>query len=128
MDRRVLVVSFTVWVILLAVGGKWVANPMLHPPRAELRDITAEDTIKAFPWRLAGLQSSEPGIASYARQLEDDDNPRPASTFDYQGWAFREARSRLLIFFFVWMAGGILLHWVLARIFNDSPKRAPAMN
>lgn len=110
--------GLALWVSLLGLGGKWVANPVLRPPRPAVAQITAEETAKTFPFRLASLPNTQSAIGGYARRLESEEATPPAVPFDYDDWAFREVRKRLIAFFIVWTVGGGLAVWLGRRWFH----------
>lgn len=128
MNKRVTLIAFAVWITLLGLGVRWAASPVLKPPKSNLYEITPEETARAFPLHLARLESAQPGFGSYARRLEEEDtnsSGSPVPSFNYEDWAFRESRKRLIFFFALWSSGGLVSHYLLARVFRDAKPPQP---
>jgi len=117
MSRKCLLAGMAVWLTLLGLGVLWATNPLARPPDSNLAKITVEQTREAFFIRLAALPAGKPSIVSHAKAAEhalEEGEPRPPMLFDYEEWAFRELRARLLLFFVAWVVSGLLMLW-LAR-------------
>lgn len=122
MNKRVLLMGMALWLALLGLGIKWATNPMARPPGTNLGRITLAQTEQSFPIRLTSLPTGEPGAVSHVRAaeqaLDEDKIPTPIS-FNYEEWAFRELRTRLITFFVLWIVGGFLMHWLGRRLLEN---------
>lgn len=122
MNRKLLLAGLALWLTLLGLGVLWATNPLARPPHSNLARITVEQTREAFFIRLAGMPAGKPSIVSHAKAAEhalEEGEPRPAVLFDYEEWAFRELRARLLVFFVVWVVSGLLITWLGRRLSRE---------
>ena len=117
MNKNAFLIGMLIWVVLFGLGSKWVANPLLWQPASGFPERTATQTTQHFPHRLANLRNSNSTIGSYVDRITDEDS-QPPPLFNCGDWAWRETRSRLVVFFTLWMASGFLLHWFVVRIFR----------
>jgi hypothetical protein len=122
MNKKLLLAGMALWFTLLGLGVLWATNPLARPPNSNLAKITVEQTREAFFIRLASLPPGKPSIVSHAKAAQhalEEGEPRPAVLFDYEEWAFRELRARLLLFFVLWVISGLLIHWLARRLSRE---------
>lgn len=118
MNLRATLLGTALWLTLLGLGAKWVTNPILKPPASNLTRITAADTARAFPIRVVSLSDPQAIAGDPSRQFAGAGELKasgPAPKFNYEDWSFRESRKRAIVFFLVWMASGLAIHWLVAR-------------
>lgn len=103
MKRSVLYLLFAVWTALLGLSMAWAATPVLRPPSTNISEISEQQVTQSFTIRLAPLRYS----------LQSSIKTR----FDYDDWSFRETRRRVILLFFIWLAGNaaLCLLWLKKR-------------
>ena len=114
--------GMAIWLSLLGVGVKWVTNPVLRPPAANLSSITAEQSARAFPIHFVALHNV--GNVSPTGKPPAMTGGQSHHQFDYEEWAFRELRKRGVVFFVLWTVGGFGIHWSVSKFFR---KRSGAL-
>lgn len=110
MTKRQFILGLVVWILVLAFGAKWAANPILwNGPML----VTPGRIVSEFPIRLARLPQS--AVSGHSARIENEDLESPAD-FDAGDWCFRETRARGILVLGFWSVTGFFLHWFVGRI------------
>lgn len=118
MNLRATLLGTALWLTLLGIGAKWVTNPILKPPAPNVTRITAAETATAFPIRVVSLTDTQTIAGDHDQPFEKSGELKasgPPPKFSYENWSFRESRKRAIVFFLVWMASGLAIHWLVGR-------------
>lgn len=127
MSRTAIMLGMALWLTLLGLGLVWATNPMARPPSPEVARITAPQTQAAFLIRLTQLPSGADSTVSKWKAAEmalEGTMPTAKPSFDYESWAFREMRARMIAFILIWSLSGGLIYWV-AKQFSKADIQGP---